>query len=211
MIRSMEHVVVLHGIWLGRWAMWPLARRLRRCGYRVSLFGYPSLWRTPEQNAATLRRFIQSLGADTVHLVGHSLGGRVILKLLERPAGLSPGRVVLLGSPVQGSLLARRLSRWRLTRVVLGRAIGPGGLCEAATCPAGREIGVLSGTLAIGIGLLLGGLPSPHDGTVAVSETRLDGASDSCGLRVTHLGMLLSRAVARQTCHFLAHGRFSST
>jgi hypothetical protein len=52
------------------------------------------------------------------------------------------------------------------------------------------------------------GIPRPNDGTVAVSETMLDGMTDHVTLPVSHFGMLLSSAVARQTVNFLRHGRF---
>jgi hypothetical protein len=55
---------------------------------------------------------------------------------------------------------------------------------------------------------MLGRLPGPHDGTVAVAETRLPGATDHVVLPVTHFSMLTSRAVADQVVAFLRRGRF---
>ena len=49
----------------------------------------------------------------------------------------------------------------------------------------------------------------PNDGSVAVSETRLPGATDHITLPVSHMGMLLSARVARETGGFLVHGHFS--
>jgi ADP-ribose pyrophosphatase YjhB (NUDIX family) len=72
-------------------------------------------------NARALGRFLAATPADTLHLVGHSLGGLVILDFFEsfcrradccrtaRP--LPPGRIVLLGSPVRGSRSAQRLAQ----------------------------------------------------------------------------------------------------
>ncbi|HEV2286271.1 MAG TPA: hypothetical protein VGR80_09525, partial [Steroidobacteraceae bacterium] len=48
-----------------------------------------------------------------------------------------------------------------------------------------------------------------NDGTVAVSETRLPGATDHIVLPVSHLGMLVSARVAHETGRFLTEGRFS--
>ncbi len=76
------------------------------------------------------------------------------------------------------------------------------------TLPPGTEAGIIASTRSLGLGGLLGGLPRPNDGTVAVAETRLPGASDFITLPVTHSGMLLSAACAAQVAHFLAQGRF---
>ena len=43
-----------------------------------------------------------------VHLVGHSMGGVLILRALQADPGMPPGRVVLMGAPVRGSAVARR-------------------------------------------------------------------------------------------------------
>jgi hypothetical protein len=48
-----------------------------------------------------------------------------------------------------------------------------------------------------------------NDGTVAVSETRLPGATDFITMPVGHMGLLMSARVARETCQFLKEGRFS--
>jgi hypothetical protein len=71
-----------------------------------------------------------------------------------------------------------------------------------------RDLGVIAGRLAFGFGLLLGSLPRPNDGTVAVDETKLEGTKDHIVLKVSHTAMLLSRGVAVQAAHFLRHGRF---
>jgi hypothetical protein len=42
-----------------------------------------------------------------------------------------------------------------------------------------------------------------------VSETRLPGAADHIVLHVSHMGMLVSPRVARETGSFLRDGRFS--
>jgi hypothetical protein len=48
----------------------------------------------------------------------------------------------------------------------------------------------------------------PNDGTVALEETRLPGASAELDLAVGHSGLLLDRRVARAACRFLRQGRF---
>jgi hypothetical protein len=58
------------------------------------------------------------------------------------------------------------------------------------------------------MGHIAGAFGEPNDGTVAVSETRLDGATDHVTLPVTHMGLLISRNVADQIGAFLKRGEF---
>jgi hypothetical protein len=72
-----------------------------------------------------------------------------------------------------------------------------------------RPLGIIAGTQPIGVGAILVQFEEDSDGTVAVSETRLPGATDHLVLPVSHLGMLVSPRVARETGLFLQEGRFS--
>jgi hypothetical protein len=49
----------------------------------------------------------------------------------------------------------------------------------------------------------------PNDGTVAVAETLVEGATDHCELPVSHVGLWMSSAVAERVATFLDTGRFS--
>ncbi len=185
-----------------------LAWRLRHCGYRTLVFRYPSLRRTLAQNAARLVERVGQQGDATVHLVGHSLGGLVILQALQDHPDLIRGRIVLLGSPVNGSVIAQRLHAHRITRCLVGRS-GDGALLGGGPRWHGpRPPGVIAGTRPVGIGRLLGGFGEASDGTVALSETQLAGEHEATTFPETHFGLLFSRPVARAVCGFLRTGRF---
>jgi pimeloyl-ACP methyl ester carboxylesterase len=204
-----ETVVLLHGIWMPALVMRLLALRLRRCGYRVAVFGYRSLTETLENNAGQLAGFIREQGDATVHLVGHSLGGLVILQALQSHPGLVNGRIVLLGSPVQGSVVARRLYRYRGLRWMLGRSADGGLLGNGLTWQGHLPLGVIAGNRPLGVGKISGGLAGENDGTVTVAETRLENASESIRVNTTHTGLMVSREVAIEVCRFLKDGHFS--
>lgn len=198
-------VVLVHGLWYGPIILRPLHRRLQAHGWSVRRFGYPTIRHAIDDNARALRSFIES---EPAHLVGHSLGGLVALRMLERfGADLPSGRLVLLGSPVNGSAVARRLSRIPALGRLVGRSAGP---LEAGVqhAPEGWQVGTIAGTKAVGLGRLIQHLPRPHDGTVAVAETRLPGAVDRLALPVSHTGLILSPAVADAVDRFLGTGRF---
>ncbi len=55
----------------------------------------------------------------------------------------------------------------------------------------------------------MGTLDGPNDGTVLVDETQLVGAEDHAVLRVSHTGLVFSKAVASATGAFLKTGKFA--
>jgi len=184
-----------------------LARKLQAAGFGVRRFSYPSTAGQIDAHSRQLLEFARQTRSGRLHFVGHSLGGLVCLHLLNENPELPPGRVVLLGSPLDGSSIARRSQRIPGGDRLLGQvrtALENG----YGQLPPGRETGMLAGTRAIGLGILLGGAGTPGDGTVAVAETRATGLKDHLLLPVTHTGMLYSAEVARQTACFLRTGSF---
>jgi pimeloyl-ACP methyl ester carboxylesterase len=188
-----------------------LARRLRLLGFRACIFSYPSVRSDLAANAAQLARFLESLDADTVHLVGHSLGGILIRALFQNHPRQKPGRIVTLGTPHGGSRVAAHLGQSTFWRRVMGKGIAQ---LLAATpqqwAPPARDIGAICGTRSFGIGkLLVRDLPRPNDGLLTVKESAYPAAHEHLALRVSHTGMLFSRTVACQVAAFLKNGRFN--
>jgi len=202
-------VVLVHGLWMNAAALWVLQMRLRDSALDIVRFGYPTVRGGLDEGAAQLSRRLQSLQGEEIHLVAHSLGGLVALRALELTPDARVRRIVLMGSPVAGSLSGRRLASFQAGRVLLGANSNVWDAPHAVHVPAGVEIGVIAGTAPVGLGRLVGKLPLPHDGAVSVAETKLDEAKDTILLRVSHSAMLFSASVARQARHFLQHGCFS--
>ncbi|MHB9102569.1 MAG: alpha/beta hydrolase [Sulfuricella sp.] len=208
---SKEVVVLVHGLWMSGWVMRLLGLRLRRCGFHVAVFSYPSLRCSLSQSALRLSRFAAGLDAARVHFVGHSLGGLVVVQMLADCPQTRAGRVVLMGTPYRASHVARKLSRTALGKWLVGRGMAQWldqHLPVRAAQQQQYEAGVISGYRSLGSGKLLGGLPRPNDGVVAVEETLVPGTRDQILLKVSHSGMLVSAGVARQVCAFLKHGHF---
>ncbi len=203
-----DRAVLVHGIWMNGLEMSLLRQRIQACGFDCYRFHYASLRLTPAESAAQLNGFMRHLGGGVIHLVAHSLGGIVLLHLFSRFPHQQPGRVVMLGSPVRGSAVAGRLARAGPLKQVLGRSTEKGLLGDVPEWTGERELGIIAGTQALGLGRLVGGLEQPSDGTVAVAETRLPGASDHLTLPVSHTGLLFSHRTAQATCRFLRTGRF---
>ena len=203
-------VVFIHGLWLTGVESTLLRRRIAaelECATHA--FHYPSVTASMSDILARLKEFVAALNAETLHFVGHSLGGIVVLRYLESHSDLPSGRAVLLGSPIAGSRAAQGLARWPIGAAMLGRNIEAEVLKPQLRCWDGRrDLGVIAGDLSLGLGRLLSDLGGPNDGTVAVAETELPGAKDRIVLPISHTGMLFSAAVAHQAAHFLLNGRF---
>ncbi|RDH84933.1 MAG: acetyltransferase/hydrolase [endosymbiont of Galathealinum brachiosum] len=188
--------------------MFRLRQRLTDAGYECYQFRYSSLKCSPQENAEQLHKLTHSINAQVVHFVCHSLGGLVMLHLFDKHIVEKKGRVVFLGVPVNGSQVARRLSSTVMTRWTVGKSIDHGLLGDRPVWKKWRDLGVISGNLPLGVGLIVGGPPLPHDGTVSVEETYLGGATDYITMPITHFGLLYSESVAMQVVTFLRAGKF---
>jgi pimeloyl-ACP methyl ester carboxylesterase len=202
-------IILLHGLWMGEFELVPLKHRLEAQDFAVRTFGYPSVTGTMAQHVAGLREFVRKTPAETLHFVGHSLGGLVALKYLEQTNDLPDGRAVFLGSPLQGCTAARGFARLPFARALLGHAVAEEVLdCGPRTWSGRREVGVIAGSVGLGLGRLFANLDADHDGSILVEETQLPGAADHIVLPVSHTGMVLSAPIADQAAYFLKHGRF---
>ncbi|QOC23068.1 alpha/beta fold hydrolase [Wenzhouxiangella sp. AB-CW3] len=200
-------VILVHGLWYGQLGLTLLRRRLVRAGFDCHGFSYPTMRRPLAANARSLYEFARRFDDGPVDFVGHSLGGLVILRMLDEFGGLPPGRVVLLGSPVRGSAVASEAADLPLIRPLVGRAKNALEYGYRAA-PADRETGVVMGTGHVGVGRLFKSLETPSDGVVGVEECRLEGATDELVLPVTHTGLVTSRQGAEAVARFLESGRF---
>jgi pimeloyl-ACP methyl ester carboxylesterase len=204
------HVVVLHGWGLSSYATQYWYRRLKQAGFSPSSFAYPSLSRSLSDNTAKLAAHINSLSPDRpVHLVGHSLGGIIIMQCLSQYRFAKLGRVVMVGSPFQGSSAMQRLKATRYGHFLLGKTIVQWRGVDTRDLPKDIQVGTIAGTSPYGMGIVFGQLEPPHDGTVTLAETHVPFASDRLVMKVTHSEMLISPGVTQQIISFLRAGRFS--
>ena len=194
--------------------MYLIKRRLEReYGMHVSLFSYPSVRGTLDENAAALATYIREQNVDVAHIVGHSLGGVLALRMHANHPHLLPGRVVCLGSPLTGSRAANYLNELEWAEEIIGRSVPDAMIHQtanewAAHVAGSRDIGVIAGNVPLGFGRLVANFDEDNDGTIGVSETRLDGARDHLVMPVSHKGMLVSADVADQAAAFIKRGEF---
>jgi len=106
-----EAVILVHGLAAIRLAMWPIAKRLRKCGYHVKNYGYFSISRTIADHSRHLGEVLDEFEMDPsvkkFHLVTHSMGCIIGRHLLNQRPFEKLQRWVMLAPPNRGSHVAR--------------------------------------------------------------------------------------------------------
>jgi pimeloyl-ACP methyl ester carboxylesterase len=199
----------VHGLYLNAYSTWFWQKHLVSAGYDAQSFGYPSIRNTLVHNAKNLAETIKILANDEIHCVGHSLGGLVMLHMLRDFSDQRIKRIVLVGPPYQRAHVPVRLASSSVGRFIMGKAMNDW-IAHEPIPPANTiQVGVIAGDKPIGLGRLVApGIPKPHDGTVAVAETKVPGMADRIVLPVTHTQMLFSSLVMKQMDYFLRNGKF---
>jgi pimeloyl-ACP methyl ester carboxylesterase len=199
-----EEVVLVPGLWMPVAIMAPLGARLARAGFRARRYAYSGR-RSLEAAMSGLAALARE---RTAHFVGHSMGGVLILDTLARHPELAAGRIVLIGSPVNGCLAGQRLGAWRVGRWMLGASAPRWADCKARW-QRPEPLGVIAGTRALGLGRALGALPGENDGVVRVDETTVHGMADRALVPEGHSMLAVSARVAALVERFLRAGRFT--
>ena len=200
-------VVLVHGLWLGGWVMQGLRLRLARRGYAAYIFSYPSVAQSLDAHAQRLAARMDELREPLIHLVGHSLGGLVVLRCLRNHGERRIGRVVLMGTPVRACMSGRHLENLAGGRRLLGASRDIWRSLPETFRPR-CELGVIAGSRPWGLGRMLMRLPGTNDGVVRLEETEVAGMRARVVLPLSHSGMLASAHVAREVAAFLERGAF---
>lgn len=187
-------------------AMLWFASRLDAAGFAARTLGYYSVMEPTEVAVARIRQALRD--APGTHVVAHSLGGLLALQALRDLPATGIGRVVCLGTPLAGSRAADGVCR-RVPggRRMLGKHLDLL-LAGAGELPPSVEVGEIAGCKPMGLGGFFAAFEGPHDGTVALAETRAPGLRDHIVIAASHSGLILSPQAVRQTVHFLRDGRF---
>lgn len=209
-----EVVILVHGHWGHPWVFLKIEKHLKRLGFDTHTHAYSSLRHSPMQVAQQLKARIDALDAPVVHLVGHSLGGVVILNCLAAFDDVPKGKVVNLGSPYLQSRAAIKLAaRHRpssvLGRILIGKATD-GALIQAVPQWRGqRPLAVLAGDDPKSVGVILRLMDSgkPHDGLIYVDETVVDNATAHRVFHASHTLMLFNDDVVESVGYFLQMGK----
>jgi pimeloyl-ACP methyl ester carboxylesterase len=212
-----DTVVLLHGIKRTSACMRKFEKHLQTQGYITRNVDYPStrypIERLAKIVAAEVEDAAQSNRGGRIHLVGHSMGGLVIRAMLKsyRPSNL--GRVVMVGTPNNGSQVADFLKNVPLYKAAYGPA-GQQLVSDQSTFghifgPVDFELGIIAGTRSIDpVSSLIIGYQKANDGKVTVESTRLAGAADHIVIAANHTFIPSNKTMWAQALSFLRDGRF---
>lgn len=200
-----EVIVLVHGLWMKGPELLYLRYKFWRQGYKIYQFHYPSIFKSPEKNAIQLFEFISKIDAPIVHLVAHSLGGIVINHLFAHYEIKQAGKVVMIGSPLNGSAAANYLSKKKYLKYLLGKSVIKGLLGDAPKWNYKRKICVIAGNKGVGAGKIFASrvMQESNDGTVNLHETQLENADESHAVPLSHFLLLASNEVVKIIVNFL--------
>ncbi len=208
--KKQPNVLLIHGILMNPLEMRFLGNQLEKAGFNVHYVFYKSVLRTAPQNAEIIYKKIKKLNLPDLHIVAHSLGGVITMHLFDKFDDVPKGKVIMLGSPVNGSWIAQKIQDWPVISPILAKSM-PSAL-SGENIPKWnneRDWGMIAGTKNQGLGFFAGGLPSISDGTVLLTETKHPQQTAHTQVTHSHTGLLFSKKVATLSASFLKTGKFN--
>jgi pimeloyl-ACP methyl ester carboxylesterase len=207
---SGKAVIVVHGILRTSRTFAAMCPALRKTGYTVVEFEYPSTRIGIVEAAGDLGQIIESLdGIEEINFVVHSMGGLVVRALVKETRDHRIHRMVMLGVPNQGAEMADLLRKSYAFRLLFGPAgqqlvTDRNGLIPTLPIPD-FEFAIIAGARgrAAGFNPLITG---DDDILVSVASARLPGASDSMTVRSFHRFIPGHADVVEATIRFLQTG-----
>jgi hypothetical protein len=125
------------------------------------------------------------------------MGGLLVLDLIQHRPELCAGRVVCLGTPINGSAVIRKMQRTPF-KTVLGHASTPLLKGVRLDLPETIKVSVIAGTRSLGGGKLLARFNAENDGSVGIEETQAPWLTHHERLNLSHTQLVYSsRAQAR--------------
>lgn len=215
-----EAVVLIHGLGRRGTSMLSIGYFLKKKGYRVYIYDYPSTRHHIKEHADKFAEFLckfekENTDIKKIHIAAHSLGGIIARQALANhtipaesanPQGKNSttedmflrkiGRVVMLAPPNQGSETANKFSGYWLIPEILKplRELKNTEDSPIHDMPVPNlEIGIIAGE---------------KDGKVKVYETRLPGEKDHLIVDSYHSFIMNKAEVKAAVANFLSKGKF---
>lgn len=200
-----EVVILVHGLLRTKYSMYRLGRYLKRHGYSVYLYGYPSTKFSITELSSHMHGFLNdfiTLHSDKkIHFVTHSMGGIISREALSNfsHSSYSPfGYLVMLAPPNQGSPVANlMLKRFpflgRLLKPLAQLSDAPDSYIHQVQIPTNVSIGVIA---------------AKYDQKVPLDLTHINGEKDHIILRTNHTLIINSRKAKKAILNFITNGNF---
>ncbi|CAH7419437.1 Cob(I)alamin adenosyltransferase [Vibrio chagasii] len=198
-----KRIVILHGVGMHGVFMFPMKWRLEGIGYSATCISYNTSKLNKERLFSLLDKEIELYGS--VVLVGHSFGGIMSAQYIEeRQHGVDDvSHLIMLGCPINGSELAFKCMELGLGWL-LGDSYSNGLTPTNKVLDIQQPICSIAGTVKFGLRPLF--LPSgdESDGTVSVTETRLDNLTEHHLITASHSSMIYQKRTIDLIHNFVA-------
>jgi pimeloyl-ACP methyl ester carboxylesterase len=212
-------VVLLHGISSAPLVLRRLEHALRRAGFATLNLDYQSRKKPLEELSEDIRPAVAAFAENNcgpIHFVGHSMGGLLARVYLVNHRPVRLGRVVMLGTPNNGSEIVDLLKHYPAYRAWFGPAGAQLATLQDATLatlpPVDYAVGIIAGCRSllhpIASSFIL---PRPNDGRVSVQSCKLAGMADHTIVKASHTALPFNRLAIRQTIAFLQDGCFQKS
>ena len=210
-----NRVVLVHGLARNSMSMWALEMRLENAGFDVVSLDYSSLNRSVAEVQQQVRDQLYACCNDSVptHYVGYSLGGLLIRGFFAEPANqafaIHRQQVVMIGTPNNGTQIVDTFAAKQWFQLLGDTTLALG--TQTHSFPMGLPMpdfsaGIIAGTNSWSIADDI--LAEASDGLVPVQSTKLPNMADFIAVYANHSMLRYNGTVAKQTIHFLQHGRF---
>lgn len=203
-LKEQKVVVLIHGLMRTSASMMFLSSYLKKQGYEVQYYNYPSAKNTIHEHGLYLNEYVKNILAEhpkaTFYFVTHSLGGIIARDAL---AQLSPeqlkriGGLIMLAPPNQGSALAKLSMK---AFPMLSYFVKP--LAELSS-----EQNAMVHTIAIPktkIGIIAG----RYDAKVPPASARLEGQAEPILVNSTHTFIMNNAQAKILILRFIEEGSF---
>ena len=206
-------IILLHGINKTNSSLKNLERFLIGHGFEVVNISYPSTKYSIEEIVDIVHKFIgtELSKYKKISFVGFSMGGLVIRAYLNKYKLQNLEKVVMVGTPNNGSEVADFFK----DNILYKKFFGPAG---GQLTTNQEKHNILFGKTYYKCGVIAGDLPTdfcyplmrknPSDGKVSVSSTKLKNMEDHITLKVSHWYMPKSKKVWEQILYFLQYSKF---
>ena len=194
-----ELVVLTHGFMAHRLMLRLLARRLRRAGWNIDIWGYESFVTSVRTHAQNFSDFLAERcddeRYDRIHLVTHSMGCIIGRMAINEVKSKKISRFVMLTPPNRGSFVATRTAKvfGHFFRPVAELTTEQDSLVNSLADPADVEIGVIA---------------AEQDALVSLESTRLGVPHEHVTLPCLHSAVLFRQDAANLIHSFLDTGSF---
>jgi esterase/lipase len=194
-----------------------LAKFLQKSDFQVLNLNYPSTKYSLQDLAEIIHPQIEKFSnqvSGKIHIVGYSMGGLLIRAYLKKHSLKNIGRILMIGTPNQGSEVADFVQNWWIYKKLYGYAgqqlvTNQQFLNDILSKLEELEVGIIAGNKPLDF-ISSRVISKPNDGKVSVESTKLAGMKEHITMPYNHTFIINKRKAWQQVLNFLRDGYFAN-